>query len=75
MPEVLEGLRRHRPRSVFVLMSTNKVYGDTPNELPLVEQEARWEYAPPRTGTGSTRAAGSTAESTRSLAPRSWPPT
>ena len=42
---LLEGLRRHRPKSVFVLMSTNKVYGDTPNELPLTEQETRWEYA------------------------------
>ncbi len=42
---LLEGLRRHRPKSVFVLMSTNKVYGDAPNELPLVEHETRWEYA------------------------------
>src|SRR5271166_624957 len=42
---LLEGLQRHRPKSVFVLMSTNKVYGDAPNELPLVEQETRWEYA------------------------------
>jgi CDP-paratose 2-epimerase len=30
---------------VFVLTSTNKVYGDSPNELPLVELETRWEYA------------------------------
>jgi CDP-paratose 2-epimerase len=44
---LLEGLRRHRPRSVFVLMSTNKVYGDVPNERPLVERETRWEYARP----------------------------
>ena len=28
-------------------MSTNKVYGDAPNELPLVELETRWEYADP----------------------------
>jgi CDP-paratose 2-epimerase len=44
---MLEGLRRHQPEAVFVLMSTNKVYGDAPNELPLVEQETRWEYARP----------------------------
>ena len=68
---LLEGLRRHRPKSVFVMMSTNKVYGDTPNELPLVEQETRWEYARARTGTGSTRAAESTVASTRSSAPGS----
>ena len=30
-----------RPEAVFLLMSTNKVYGDAPNELPLVEQETR----------------------------------
>jgi CDP-paratose 2-epimerase len=44
---LLEGLRRHQPEAVFVLMSTNKVYGDAPNELPLVERETRWEYARP----------------------------
>ena len=42
---LLEALRRHAPDSVFVLTSTNKVYGDSPNELPLVELETRWEYA------------------------------
>jgi len=42
---LLEGLRRHQPDAVFVLMSTNKVYGDSPNEKPLVELETRWEYA------------------------------
>jgi CDP-paratose 2-epimerase len=42
---LLEGLRRHRPEAVFVLMSTNKVYGDSPNELPLEELPTRWEYA------------------------------
>jgi CDP-paratose 2-epimerase len=30
---------------VFILVSSNKVYGDTPNELPLVELETRWDYA------------------------------
>ena len=36
--------RRHAPRP-FVFTSTNKVYGDTPNRLPLVEKETRWEVA------------------------------
>ncbi len=42
---LLEGTRRHRPDAVFVHMSTNKVYGDAPNEIPFEEQEKRWEYA------------------------------
>jgi CDP-paratose 2-epimerase len=44
---LLEGARRFAPESPFVLMSTNKVYGDAPNELPLVETESRWDYADP----------------------------
>lgn len=44
---LLEALRRHRPEAVFVLMSTNKVYGDSPNEYPLIETETRWDYAEP----------------------------
>lgn len=44
---LLEGVRLHVPETVFVQMSTNKVYGDAPNELPLVEKETRWEYARP----------------------------
>jgi CDP-paratose 2-epimerase len=42
---LLEATRRHRPEAPFVHMSTNKVYGDAPNRLPMVEQETRWEYA------------------------------
>ena len=42
---LLEATRRHRPDAVFVLMSTNKVYGDSPNEKPLKELETRWEFA------------------------------
>lgn len=42
---LLEASRRAVPESPFVFMSTNKVYGDSPNELPLVETETRWEYA------------------------------
>lgn len=40
---ILESLRRHAPQASMVFTSTNKVYGDTPNSLPLVEQETRWE--------------------------------
>jgi CDP-paratose 2-epimerase len=40
---VLEATRRHCPKAVFIFTSTNKVYGDAPNELPLVELETRWE--------------------------------
>jgi CDP-paratose 2-epimerase len=43
---LLEACRRHAPRAVFVFTSTNKVYGDAPNRLPLVEQETRWEVDP-----------------------------
>lgn len=42
---VLEAARRFAPEAVFCFMSTNKVYGDAPNELPLIEMETRWEYA------------------------------
>src|SRR5438552_1469154 len=40
---LLEATRRYYPEAVFILTSTNKVYGDKPNNLPLVEQENRWE--------------------------------
>jgi CDP-paratose 2-epimerase len=42
---LLEAARQHCAESPFVLLSTNKVYGDAPNELPLVELETRWDYA------------------------------
>ena len=42
---LLEMTRRHCPQAVFIFCSTNKVYGDTPNRLPLVELETRWEVA------------------------------
>ena len=44
---LLEAARQHCPEAPFVFMSTNKVYGDAPNELPLVELPKRWEYANP----------------------------
>jgi CDP-paratose 2-epimerase len=40
---LLEATRLHCPEAVFIFTSTNKVYGDTPNRLPLVETETRWE--------------------------------
>lgn len=43
---LLEAMRRHCPEAVFIFTSTNKVYGDTPNQLPLTEHEKRWEIAP-----------------------------
>jgi CDP-paratose 2-epimerase len=44
---LLEAARAHCPESPFAFLSTNKVYGDAPNELPLVELETRWDYADP----------------------------
>lgn len=40
---LLEATRKFAPKAVFIFTSTNKVYGDTPNYLPLVELEKRWE--------------------------------
>ena len=42
---LLEATRRFCPESPFIFMSTNKVYGDAPNERPLVELQTRWDYA------------------------------
>lgn len=42
---LLEAARQHCPESPFIFMSTNKVYGDAPNEIPLVELETRLDYA------------------------------
>lgn len=43
---LLEAVRRYCPDAVFIFVSTNKVYGDAPNRLPLVELETRWEPHP-----------------------------
>ncbi len=40
---LLEATRRFAPEAAFIFTSTNKVYGDGPNFLPLVEREKRWE--------------------------------
>jgi CDP-paratose 2-epimerase len=40
---LLEMTRKYCPDAVFIFTSTNKVYGDAPNSLPLIERESRWE--------------------------------
>jgi len=45
---LLEAARAEARESPFVFLSTNKVYGDAPNEIELVELETRWDYADPR---------------------------
>jgi CDP-paratose 2-epimerase len=43
---MLELTRQYCPEAVFIFTSTNKVYGDNPNFLPLEELETRWEINP-----------------------------
>lgn len=40
---ILENFRKYCPEAVFIFTSTNKVYGDTPNTLPLIELDKRFE--------------------------------
>ncbi|MGZ5385534.1 MAG: NAD-dependent epimerase/dehydratase family protein, partial [Acidimicrobiia bacterium] len=40
---LLEATRRHSAEAAFIFTSTNKVYGDTPNDLPLIETDTRYE--------------------------------
>ncbi len=44
---LLEAVRQAVPEAPFVHLSTNKVYGDAPNEIPMVELPTRWDYADP----------------------------
>ncbi len=44
---LLEAARQACPESPFIHMSTNKVYGDAPNAIPMQELETRWDYADP----------------------------
>ncbi|HEY9633577.1 MAG TPA: NAD-dependent epimerase/dehydratase family protein [Coleofasciculaceae cyanobacterium] len=46
---LLEATHRYAPEAAFIFTSTNKVYGDTPNRLPLVELDSRWEIDPNHT--------------------------
>jgi CDP-paratose 2-epimerase len=43
---VLEATRAFAPDAAFIYTSTNKVYGDAPNRLPLIEEPLRWEISP-----------------------------
>ncbi len=43
---LLEATRLYCNEAVFIFTSTNKVYGDLPNYLPLIETETRWEVDP-----------------------------
>jgi CDP-paratose 2-epimerase len=49
---LLQAARESAPQSPFCFTSTNKVYGDRPNQLPLKELATRWEYADGRDGIG-----------------------
>jgi CDP-paratose 2-epimerase len=49
---LLEAARRSCQDSPFILMSTNKVYGDAPNQIALTERETRWDYADPAFANG-----------------------
>jgi CDP-paratose 2-epimerase len=49
---LLEAFRQHAPEAVFITISTNKVYGDNPNRLPLVELDTRFDYADPEDAEG-----------------------
>ena len=42
---LLELTKMYCPESPFIFMSTNKVYGDNPNLLPLIEKKTRWEIS------------------------------
>ena len=44
---LIEAVRRFSKETIFVHLSTNKVYGDTPNKLPIEELETRWELKEP----------------------------
>jgi CDP-paratose 2-epimerase len=52
---VLEATRLAAPHAAFIFTSTNKVYGDRPNSLPLVELETRWEIERGHTYWGGIR--------------------
>jgi len=49
---LLEAARRGCPEAPFIHLSTNKVYGDLPNSIPLRELETRWDYADPEYANG-----------------------
>ena len=74
---LLEATRLHAPEAPFIFTSTNKVYGDTPNSLPLVElDDALGDRARPHVlRAASARTCRSTARCTASSARRRSRPT
>ena len=64
---LLEATRAHSPDAVFIYTSTNKVYGDTPNRLPLLETASRWEIDPTHTYAAGIREDMSIDQSLHSL--------
>ncbi len=52
---LLEATRKYIPKAPFIFTSTNKVYGDTPNQLPLIELDQRWEIDEKHTYHGGIR--------------------
>jgi CDP-paratose 2-epimerase len=64
---LLEATRTHAPDAVFIFTSTNKVYGDLPNRLPLVEGELRFEIQPGHTYANGIREDMSIDQSMHSL--------
>ena len=64
---LLQATRQYAPESPFIFTSTNKVYGDTPNHLPLVELDSRWEIDPNHTYNSGIREDMSIDQTTHSL--------
>ena len=64
---LLEAARRHAPDATFIYLSTNKVYGDLPNSLPLVELETRLELPEDHPWSGGIDTSMSIDRSTHSL--------
>ena len=64
---VLEGVRQFAPDAVVIFTSTNKVYGDRPNTLPLLERKTRWEIDPDHTYVNGIREDMSIDESLHSV--------
>ena len=64
---LLEAVRLHADEATFIFTSTNKVYGDTPNSLPLRELDTRWEIDPEHTYWNGIREDMSIDESLHSL--------
>ena len=71
---LLEAARQTCPESPFIHMSTNKVYGDAPNHIPLKELDTRWDYDDPAYKHGIPKHLPSTNPNTRSLAHPKSPP-